>query len=163
MSVCLPCSHVLSSLLAWLMLSLLSLFTLLSLLSYASNQTVESATIGSGFPSMRPFGVWSKVVFGLRKHNLASTPNNVFRGPPLSALKLLPSPIGQVLSFTIYATARFCAEGYKKDRHDGRPIIYNNVEKRRAGTEAEDVGVVFPHSILFDINYSVFSVSFESI
>lgn len=30
----------------------------------------------------------------------------------------------------------------KKDRHDGRPIIYNNVEKQIAGTEAEDVGVV---------------------
>ena len=33
------------------------------------------------------------------------------------------------------------ADGYKKDRHDGRPIIYKNVEKRRTGTEAEDVGV----------------------
>ena len=28
----------------------------------------------------------------------------------------------------------------KKDRHDGRPIIYNNVQKQRAGTEAKDVG-----------------------
>lgn len=27
----------------------------------------------------------------------------------------------------------------EKDRHDGRPIIYNNVEKQRAGTESEDV------------------------
>ena len=114
-SACLPCFYVPSSQLVWLMLSLLPLFTLLSLLSYASNQTVESATIGSGFASMRPLGVWSKAVFGLRKHrsalplcsskNLASTPNNVFRGSPLSALKSLPSPIGLVLSFTIYATA----------------------------------------------------------
>ncbi len=64
------------------LLSQLPLFALLSLLSYASNQTVESATIGSGFPSARLLGVWSKVVFGLRKHNLASTPNNVFRGSP---------------------------------------------------------------------------------
>ena len=30
----------------------------------------------------------------------------------------------------------------KKDRHAGRPMTYNNVEKQRAGTEAEDVGVV---------------------
>ena len=122
------------------MLSLRSLFTLLLLLSYASNQTVESATSGSGFPSMRPFGVWSKVVFGLRKHrsalplcpskNLASTPNNVFRGSPLSALKSLPSPIGLVLSFKIYATALVHCGGIQKDRHDGRPIIYNNSEKR---------------------------------
>ena len=29
----------------------------------------------------------------------------------------------------------------KKGRHDGRPIIYNNVEKQRAETEAKDVGV----------------------
>ena len=28
----------------------------------------------------------------------------------------------------------------KKDRQNGRPIIYNNVEKQRAGTEAEEVG-----------------------
>ena len=28
----------------------------------------------------------------------------------------------------------------KKDRHDGRSIIYNNVEEQRAGTEAEDFG-----------------------
>lgn len=32
----------------------------------------------------------------------------------------------------------------KKDRHDGRPIKYNNVEKQRAGTEAEDVGAGSP-------------------
>ena len=36
------------------------------------------------------------------------------------------------------------ADGKKKDRHDGRPIIYNNVEKQRVGTEAEDVGTGFP-------------------
>ena len=29
----------------------------------------------------------------------------------------------------------------KKDRHDGRSYNINNVEKRRTGTEAEDVGV----------------------
>ena len=30
---------------------------------------------------------------------------------------------------------------HKKDRHDGRPIIYNNnVEKHRARTETDDVG-----------------------
>ena len=28
----------------------------------------------------------------------------------------------------------------KKDRHDGRSVRYNNVEKQRAGTEFEDVG-----------------------
>ena len=28
----------------------------------------------------------------------------------------------------------------KKDRHNGRPIIYNNVEKRGEGIVAEDVG-----------------------
>ena len=31
-------------------------------------------------------------------------------------------------------------ESKGKDRHDGRPIIYNNVVKQRAGTVAEDVG-----------------------
>ena len=30
----------------------------------------------------------------------------------------------------------------KKDRHDGRPIRYNNVENQREGTEAENVGAV---------------------
>ena len=38
----------------------------------------------------------------------------------------------------------------KKDRHDGRPIIYYNVEKQRAETEAEDVGA---DSRLFFILY----------
>jgi len=28
----------------------------------------------------------------------------------------------------------------KKDRHNGRPVRYNNMEKQRAGTETEDVG-----------------------
>ena len=28
-----------------------------------------------------------------------------------------------------------------KKRHDGRPVRYNNVEKHKAGTEAEDVEV----------------------
>ena len=28
----------------------------------------------------------------------------------------------------------------KKDRHDGWPVRYNNVEEQRAGTEAEDAG-----------------------
>ena len=41
----------------------------------------------------------------------------------------------------------------KKDRHDGRPIIYNNVEKQRGGTEAEDVGVDLP--ALFYYNFFV--------
>lgn len=30
----------------------------------------------------------------------------------------------------------------KKDRHDGQPIRYNNVENQREGTEAENVGAV---------------------
>ncbi len=76
-------------------------YSLLSVSSRYSSYTQKFTTIGSGFPSMRPFGVWSKVVFGLRKHNLASTPNNVFRGSPLSALKSFPSLIGLGLSFTI--------------------------------------------------------------
>ena len=29
----------------------------------------------------------------------------------------------------------------KKGLHDGRPVSYNNVEKQRAGTEAENVGM----------------------
>ena len=47
--------------------------------------------------------------------NLASTPNDVFRGPPLSELKSLPSPIGLVLSFTIYVIALVhCGEIQKR-------------------------------------------------
>ena len=30
----------------------------------------------------------------------------------------------------------------QKERHDGRPVRYNNVEEQRAGTEAEDAGYV---------------------
>lgn len=36
----------------------------------------------------------------------------------------------------------YIVQDMKKDRHNGRPIIYNNVEKQSAGTEAEDVGIV---------------------
>ena len=44
-------------------------------LSYFSNQTLKSATVGSGFvPSERA----GKVVFGLRKHNLACSRNYCF-------------------------------------------------------------------------------------
>ena len=61
---------------------------------------------------MRPFGVWGKVVFGVRKHNLASTPNNVFRGSPLSALKSFMSLIDLVLSFLILISIH--VEQYRK-------------------------------------------------
>ena len=120
-------------------------YSLISVSSHNSSRTKESATIGSKFPSTRLFGVWSKVVFGLRKHNLASTPNNVFRGSPLSALKSPPSLIGLVLMLTIYATASFIAKAQKKDRHDGRPIIYNTVWRNKVReTEADGCRYGFP-------------------
>ena len=57
------------------LLPLLSLLTLFSVLSYFSNQTLKSATVGNGFvPSERA----GKVVFGLRKHNLACSRNYCF-------------------------------------------------------------------------------------
>ena len=48
---------------------------------------------------------------------------------------------------------RFEFEGmsHEKDRHDGRPVIYNNVEKQSAGTEAEDVGARFPLLIVHGV------------
>ena len=76
-------------------------YSLLSVSSRYSSYTQKFTTIGSGFPSMRPFGVWSKAVFGLRKHNLASTPNKVFRGSTILALKSFLSLTDLVLSFLI--------------------------------------------------------------
>ncbi len=86
-------------------------YSLLSVSSRYSSYTQIFTTIGSGFPSMRPFGVWSKVVLGLRKHrsalplcsskNLASTPNKVFRGSTILALKSFLSLTDLVLSFLI--------------------------------------------------------------